>query len=191
MTILHHSPLLWIFSLCVFILRLFQKEFLFLRRIALSTYVGVWGGLCYWFRLSFGMPDEVLYWGPRWRMVPLWTSIHAQQFQTRGHLDSSHTCWLRSLGCVISLWSIPSRFWNQAVMKIPSKCKDVWDSVEAWCENALAVYPLPNFISGDSGKTQKHLLSRIVYFHVTHCAVEWKQGPGEALVVKIRLLLLF
>lgn len=114
-----------------------------------------------------------------------------QRFQTRRQLGSDHTCWLGLLGWAISLRSTPSRFWNQAVMKIPSKCKDVWDSVEAWCENSLAAPPLPSFISRDSGETQKHLLSRIVYFHVTHCAVEWKQCPSVALVVKIRVLLLF
>lgn len=44
--------------------------------------------------------------------------------------------------------------------------------------------------SREMGKTQKHLFPGIVYFHVTNCAAEWKQGPSVALVVKIRLLLL-
>lgn len=66
-----------------------------------------------------------------------------------------------------------SRFWNEAVTKIPSKCEDVRDSVKGWCENSLAAYPLPNSISRDS-KTQTHLHSRVVYFHVTRCVVEWK-----------------
>lgn len=103
---------------------------------------------------------------------------------------SGYTCWLRSLGWAISLPSTTSQFWNEAVTKIPSKGKDVRDSVKGWCESILAAYPLPNSVSRD-WKTQTHLHSSLVYFHVTHCVVEGKQGPSVALVVKIQLLLLF
>ena len=111
--------------------------------------------LCHWFRLSFGMPSEVvLFWatlksGPS-ASFNIWSLIPDPQTTCSGY-----TCWLRSLGWAISLPSTTSQFWNEAVTKIPSKGKDVRESVKGWCESSLAAYPLPNSVSRDSVKHRR------------------------------------